>query len=162
MVLPYLISTAKISECTNYRYHLHRLWDASKPNLMYIGLNPSKADANQDDPTIRRCVGFARDNGFGGLYMMNLFAFRSIKPKNLLTAQDPVGPENDWWLDSIQAECTMVLFCWGAHKMVTHNGRDRDVEKMFPRALCLGRTAGGFPRHPLFVSGLTQLEKYQQ
>src|SRR5262245_19133112 len=86
---------ALISPCGLYRYWLTRTWDNSLRRVCWVMLNPSTADAEQDDPTIRRCVGFARSWGAGGIIVVNLFAFRASDPKALLRAADPVGPDND-------------------------------------------------------------------
>lgn len=88
-------SGANFSRCRRFRYALWREWDATLPAVMLIGLNPSTADANHNDPTIRRCIGFARDWGFGGVRVLNLFAFRATYPDDLKAAADPVGPRND-------------------------------------------------------------------
>src|SRR4028119_2392792 len=78
-----------------YRYALWRTWDAARPPVAFVLLNPSTADARRDDPTIRRCANFARTWGFGGLEVVNLFAFRATHPTDLKCAADPVGPQND-------------------------------------------------------------------
>jgi hypothetical protein len=83
------------SPCRTYRYSLFRVWNPKFPSVMFVGLNPSTADEQEDDPTVRRCVGFARKWNFGGLILVNLFAYRSTDPAGLLEAEDPVGPGND-------------------------------------------------------------------
>lgn len=83
---------AHFSRCRRYRYALWRQWQAAGPMLMLIGLNPSTADAERNDPTIRRCIGFAHDWGFGGVWVLNLFAWRATLPADLKAAADPVGP----------------------------------------------------------------------
>lgn len=88
-------TTAGISECGTYRYWLCREWSPGLDSLVWLMLNPSTADATQDDPTIRRCMGFARRWGYGGITVVNLYAYRATNPRDLLTAADPVGPEND-------------------------------------------------------------------
>ena len=90
---------AIISDCQKYRYALWRNWDLSKDKVMFIGLNPSTADHIEDDPTIRRCIGFAKSWGYGGLYMMNLFSYRTSNPSKLKNVKDPIGnPDNDEWI----------------------------------------------------------------
>ena len=106
--------SATFSECRRYRYSLSRVWEWSDFQAVFVGLNPSTADESNDDPTIRRCIGFAKDWGFGGILMLNLFAFRATKPEDMKLADDPVGPDNDktlrHWLDQYQG-----LACWGNH-----------------------------------------------
>lgn len=74
-------TNAILSEDRKYRYVLSRIWDESKPMVMIIGLNPSTADETKNDPTIIRCIDFAKSWGYGGVYMLNLFAFRATLPK---------------------------------------------------------------------------------
>lgn len=85
---------AIISDCQQYRYALWRIWDETKPFVMFIMLNPSKADAETDDNTVRRCIGFAKSWGYGGIYICNLFAYRSTDPKVLLKVDNPFGDQN--------------------------------------------------------------------
>lgn len=143
-------SHAGFSPCRRYRYTLSRTWDAASPPLVFIGLNPSTADETTDDPTIRRCIGFARRDGFGGIVMLNLFALRSTDPAALSDASDPVGPWND---DQIFAACKgrTVVAAWGVHG--TLRGRDKVVRRLLAGVdlRCLGRTKEGNPRHPLYL-----------
>lgn len=89
-----MIKSAIISECGKYRYSLSRIWDENKANVLFIMLNPSTADGDVDDPTIRRCIGFAKSWGYGGIYVGNLFAYRATDPKELLKVENPIGFEN--------------------------------------------------------------------
>jgi hypothetical protein len=138
---------AEFSGCGEYRYWLKRSWDETKPKVMFIGLNPSKADKVDDDPTIRIVCGFARRWGFGGVYMLNLFAVISTDPKLLLTHKSPVGEFNDHFLSTISKECGKVVFAWGAFKQAQK--REKQVIAMFPDAVCLVKMKGGQPGHPL-------------
>lgn len=110
-----VLKRAVISECTHYRYTLHRCWDESHYPLVFCMLNPSKADASKDDPTIRRCMGFARSNGYGGIVVINLFAFRATKPTDIpADLQEAVGPGNaDHIKDVIKGHDVVVA--WGAN-----------------------------------------------
>ena len=105
-----MIEDAKISDCGQYRYMLKRIWEQGKPLVLFICLNPSTADVEQDDPTVRKCISLARDLGYGGLIMANLFAFRATKPKDLKSARNPVGPENDAWLRKLRKQASVVEF----------------------------------------------------
>ncbi len=117
--------------------------------LNIIGLNPSTADAVANDPTIRRCIGFARDNGFGSLIVTNLFAYRATAPKDLFQAKDPIGPDNDHWLSTSAQHADQVLFAWGNHGK--DGDRDHEVLALISEGYCLGLTKLGAPRHPLYV-----------
>ena len=144
-----MVSGAEFSEDRKYRYALWRIWDKSKPLVMFIGLNPSTANETEPDPTIRRVMSFARKWGFGGFYMMNLFGIVSADPSVLVTGKgDPVG-DNDHWLEEISKKCDNVVFCWGAFEQARY--RSRKVIAMFPNALCLKKTKEGHPWHPLYV-----------
>lgn len=139
---------ATISPCGLYRYSLWRKW-APGPMCVFIGLNPSTADATLDDPTIRRCVGFAKAWGFSGLMMLNLFAYRATEPADMKDAQDPIGPENDDALHFAHSNTTTVIAAWGAHG--TFKGRDKQVRAMLPRLHYLRLTKDGHPGHPLYL-----------
>lgn len=110
---------AVLSDCAKYRYTLTRRWDHSLPAAVFIGLNPSTADADLDDPTIRRCIRFARDWGYGALVMVNLFASRATDPADLPAGEMAIGPENDRlaWHETGHALATggIVIAAWGAH-----------------------------------------------
>jgi len=141
-----------------HRYLLWRAWDMSLPSLNVIGLNPSTADESIDDPTIRRCIGFARAWGYGALEMTNLFAWRATDPAELKRPQlavHVIGQNNDRRLLDVATAhaCGMVLAAWGVHG--TYLGRDQQVlDKLRGagvRVHCLGVTKDGHPRHPLYL-----------
>jgi hypothetical protein len=142
---------AIISSCRMYRYQLRRVWDDDLPYLNVIGLNPSTADEAIDDPTIRRCVDYARRWGYGALYMTNLFAWRATKPAAMKKAIMPVGEQNDRWLATTATNAGLVLAAWGIHGSF----RARDVavlDLLASRPIyCLRKTKGGLPEHPLFL-----------
>jgi hypothetical protein len=116
---------------------------------MFVGLNPSTADETLDDPTIRRCMGFARSWGYDGLCMTNLFAFRATDPSVMKAAEDPVGPMNDSILVSLAENAGIVVAAWGVHG--SYLGRDRAVIEMLPQLHCLRLTISGHPAHPLYL-----------
>jgi hypothetical protein len=144
--------SATISPCGKYRYVLSRRWGSAQP-LVWIMLNPSTADASVDDPTIRRCCGFARDWGCGGIDVYNLYAYRATNPKELLRCADPVGAENDYWIRNIEQDLRVVV-AWGNNakparvKQVVDLLNNRELQ-------CLGTTASGNPKHPLYIAGNT-------
>lgn len=151
--------SAEISKCKLYRYMLHRQWDDGAYALPIIMLNPSIADASIDDPTIKRCMSFAQRDGFGGIRVFNLFAFRATDPADMMSAKDPVGPEGDHYiqgaLDASLVGGIPILAAWGVHG--SHQGRADHVIGMARRSganlQCLGKTKDGCPRHPLYVKG---------
>lgn len=153
---------ACLSDDRKYRYALGRIWEpGAHKTLVVIGLNPSTADETEDDPTIRRCIGFAKSFGCGGLTMLNLFGFRSTDPKGLRSCADPIGPENDLTLLSARMqENTTIVAAWGAHGSYLH--RDREVRKMFNGQLHhLGFTKDGHPRHPLYLRSDTPIALWE-
>lgn len=117
---------------------------------MLIGLNPSTADAKRDDPTIRRCIGFARDWGFGRLWVLNLFSFRATYPEDLKASIDPVGPRNDWWIRRMAQQVDAVVAVWGNHGAFLD--RSAHVRAMLgDRLEAIRLNAGGEPAHPLYL-----------
>lgn len=141
---------ANISPCENYRYSLWRIWDNSKQKVLFICLNPSTADAENDDPTIRRCIGYAKAWGYGGFYMANLFAYRASKPDIMKGALDPVGPHNNSYLVELSDMCGIVVCAWGNHGRFKN--RDRRVKYLIPKMLhCLEKSKDGNPKHPLYL-----------
>jgi hypothetical protein len=153
-----VIRSAAFSRCGTYRYALWRQWDASRPDVLFVALNPSTADHRQDDPTIRRCMGFARDWGYGGLVVANLFAFRTPLPAVLRQARAPIGPRNDRWLARLAREAGLVVAAWGAHGTLAD--RAAEVARKLGDCHCLGLTAAGAPRHPLYVRKDAPLRPY--
>jgi hypothetical protein len=141
--------SAAFSPCRTYRYALWREWNDG-PTVTFIGLNPSTADETKDDPTIRRCVGFAKSWGFGGLIMANLFALRATDPTEMLRHPEPVGPDNDAWLRGLAGRSGKVIAAWGVHG--THRKRDKAVLQMLGDKLhALALTKAGLPKHPLYL-----------
>lgn len=115
-----------------------------------IGLNPSTADADRNDPTIRRCIRFARDWGGGGLVMTNLFAFRATAPTDLKRAADPVGPGNDIWIRRSSRFCVTVVAAWGNDG--AWMGRSTLLRRRLgPRLQVIRLNQGGEPAHPLYL-----------
>lgn len=152
--------SAVISPCRQYRYLLKRI-DHTAPLLapdavpaVFCMLNPSTADAALDDPTIRRCRGFAATWSRPGIVVVNLYALRSTNPAWLWEHADPVGPENDHWLHRVAREGGEIVCAWGANAQPE---RVRTAVELFhaagARLLCLGTTKDGHPRHPLYVRG---------
>ncbi|MGH2543551.1 MAG: DUF1643 domain-containing protein, partial [Ardenticatenaceae bacterium] len=140
---------AIFSPCRRYRYALWRVWDVARPLALFVCLNPSTADGQMDDPTVRRCVGFARTWGYGGVSVANLFAFRAIHPADLKVSPDPVGPDNDAWLTALAGRADIVVAAWGNHG--TFMNRSRTVFALISNPQCLALTRQGQPAHPLYL-----------
>ena len=147
-------SGAYFSECRKYRYVLWRIWDTQKPNVMFVGLNPSTANESTNDPTIRSVIRIAKQNGYGGVYMMNCFPFISTDPKGL----DVEGKtaENQKWLTHIEERCKDVVFAWGNFPVVKRTGVDFILQAMFPNAKALQLNKNGSPKHPLYCKTDTE------
>ncbi len=159
-----MVSTrsAVISRCGKYRYHLHRGLGCG-PVVTFIMLNPSTADAEVDDPTIRRCAGFARRWGCGALHVVNLFALRTAKPTGLAKVLDPVGLENLGWIEHAVGLSDRVVCAWGASG--AYMCQDQRVLGWIDGACqprCLGVTKDGHPRHPLYVPYSAKLVGFGQ
>ncbi len=140
-----------LSPCRTYHYTLWREFDGLVGNgyAMFIGLNPSTADEINDDPTIRRCVAFAKAWGYGALCMTNLFAFRASKPGDMIAAADPIGPDNDSQLVELARGARVVVAAWGTNG--THLGLDAAVRTLVTDLHCLKKTQAGHPGHPLYL-----------
>lgn len=157
----YLDASADISDDGLYRYALYRRLSMGERTVLFVGLNPSTADATQDDPTIRRCAGFARSWGFDWLYMGNLNAWRSTDPKRLPKEIDggaAVGPRNQEALTWMAQRAEIVVACWGQHKLNQYARTLSRIILALPHARCLGRNDDGSPRHPLYLPRTTTLE----
>lgn len=145
---------ARFSACGRYRYSLWRHWDTDAPYCLFLMLNPSTADEVRNDPTIERCERRARAMGFGGLYVANLFAWRSTDPRALALADDPVGPGNDRAIVKAAKGAGRVICGWGNDGTLL--GRDAQVLALLRRAriepYALAVNKDGSPRHPLYVA----------
>jgi hypothetical protein len=168
---------AVISDCGNYRYWLHRSWMLGKGWTVFVMLNPSTADADIDDSTVRRCVRYAQSLGTRGLIVVNLFAWRATNPNALAKQDDPIGPENHAY---ITRACELaaqheedtnnkmyipgkVICAWGAHPFASREHIETVmgwIDVAYGQASCLGRTKSGAPKHPLYTPKGTQLEAF--
>lgn len=150
--------SAEFDATRKYRYRLDRDWtgDASRGRVAWIMLNPSTADEQQDDPTIRRCVGFSKAWGYGRLTILNLFALRSTDPSKLRDAADPIGPRNDATILSAIAGADIVVAAWGNTHLKLGagcNARHVRMLTLLDAVNHLGLTKDGQPRHPLYLRG---------
>lgn len=154
--------TANVSHCGQYRYNLTREWDDTRARVLFIMLNPSTADANVDDPTIRRCIRFACDWGFGSLEVVNLSPIRSTDPKGLLSrtpeqkrADGFAYRTNAYEIEMAGERAALIIQAWGANKAVKELGMGwRMFERrqhLYAIVRRLGSTKGLSPKHPLYV-----------
>ena len=148
---------AIFSNCRKYRYALWRIWDKSKMAVMFIGLNPSTANENIDDPTIRRVKKFAFDWGYGGVYMVNLFAYVTTNPQELKNSRGVLSG-NDEWIWTTASKCDKIIFAWGSFKEAKEEGEKiMKIFKGYGYVLAINRD--GSPRHPLYVKKNVELIK---
>ena len=153
-----MVREAIISKDGTYRYGLLRVWDESLQRVLFIMLNPSTADAYIDDPTIRRCIGFAKSWGFGSIAVANLYPLRSTDPEKLLWHSNPLGVSNNEYIIEMASRCSLIVTAWGNGKIVER------LEKAYPaykplkglkthelHYLELSKT--GDPKHPLYLKG---------
>jgi hypothetical protein len=165
---------ATLSTCGRYRYHLWRSVSSSRTRpALFVMLNPSRADASIDDPTIRKCIGFASRLGCGRVEVVNLYAFRATDPRDLVRhveyGGDAIGPENDATIAvtarDIMKDDGIVIAAWGAHPIAARDGRDWRVAELVRRAagaevMCLGTSKSSAPRHPLMLAYDTPLTRW--
>ena len=158
-----MVYAATLSHDRLYRYRLSRTWGSGEL-MAWVMLNPSTADSEVDDPTIRRCMGFARREGYDGIEVINLYGLRATKPKHLLDHPDPEGPDNlENWTDVLHNHrIGMVVAAWGAHAGMGHLPASHAANRWRygVRWMCLGTTNDGYPRHPLYVKGDTELSRF--
>ncbi|QXE21229.1 hypothetical protein B5S50_08370 [Clostridium sp. 001] len=147
-----MIKGAVMDQSGKYRYSLWRIWNKNKPRATFIMLNPSTADDKIDDPTIRRCIGFAKSWGCGSIQVVNLFAFRATNPKSLRTTINPVGPENDKYIIDALKESDFIIAAWGTKGSLFN--RDKELIRILGnkyKLKCLAITKYGYPKHPLYA-----------
>lgn len=155
----FIKSGADFDDDRKNRYVLWRIWDDSKPMVMFIGLNPSKANESKPDPTITRVIGFAKSWGYGGIYMLNLFPYVTPYPEELVETTD-----EDKWLNSLYLceygdKSQEVVFAWGNFKVARQFAKT--MAQQFTNAKALIMNKNGSPRHPLYVKGDTKLINFK-
>lgn len=157
-------SVAIYSPCEGYRYALTRVWDGAGKRALFVMLNPSTATEFQNDPTVERCERRARALGFGSFHVANIFAWRATDPRAMRAQTDPVGPENDRFIQAAAAEADQVICAWGSHG--AHLERGATVERLLRdtrRPLFhLGLTKAGAPKHPLYIGYDVQPVPWEQ
>jgi len=142
-------SNAIFSDDRKYRYVLIRGWDNNKPSLMIISLNPSTADEKRNDPTIRRCIGFAKKWRYGKLFVTNLFAFRATNPRDLFNSKNPVGDKNDYWIKKLSKRVNKIVLAYGNHGKF--KDRHNEILKIIKTPYCIKKSKNNMPMHPLYL-----------
>lgn len=166
MTAPLYLRGAELDPSGTYRYRLWRGWDAAEPTVAFVMLNPSTADAEREDPTIRRCLNFARAWGYGRLEVVNLFAWRATDPRALVTAPEPIGPGNDAAIAAVADASETIVLAWGfMAQRVRQRGRDRAVLDLLRpwrlRLHYLGWCKNApDPRHPLMLRADQPLNRW--
>ncbi|MGB3669259.1 MAG: DUF1643 domain-containing protein [Phormidesmis sp.] len=155
--------TAVFDSTGHYRYRLGRRWQPSGIEIAFVMLNPSRADAACDDPTLRACIQFAQRWNCAALSVVNLFGYRTPHPSELKQAQDPVGPENDAYVLQAVSEAEKVVLAWGNEGKLW--ARDRAMlNQLTPhqhKLYCIQRNRSGQPRHPLYIPRTLPLQKFE-
>lgn len=153
-------SGAKFDESGQYRYRLWRRWESGGLILAWVMLNPSTADAREDDPTVRSCVRIARTLGYGGLDIVNLFGMCATDPRHLKGHPDPIGRENDQHIQVVCDRAPAVVLAWGALPFARERAAvviGRLSAAFGNRLFCLGKTKNGSPKHPLYIASAQPL-----
>jgi hypothetical protein len=153
---------AVISECGKYRYYLSRRWAEGGKTMVFIMLNPSIADADIDDATIRKCIGFAQRNGCNAIEVVNLYGFRATDPADLASAGFPCGLENWAHIKSAIVNPDAVIVCaWGANGNTDQASEVLGLLRHKRRKIyCLSKTKSGMPGHPLMLPYTSPLQPY--
>ena len=149
---------ATFSDCRKYRYALSRNWNSKKKSILFIGLNPSTANEKIDDPTIRRCINYAQNWGYGSLLMVNLFAYRATMPSELKNVKNPIGNDNDLHILELSKKADLAVAAWGNNGTLLN--RDKEIKKILPNLMCLKINKSGQPAHPLYQKKDLKLIKY--
>ncbi len=142
-------SDAIFSEDNIHRYALIHEWELDRPSLMIISLNPSAEDGELNNPTIRRCIGFAKRWGFGRLFITNLFSFKTSSPKDLFNSENPIGNKNDYWLKKLSKKVDKVVLAYGNHGKFKN--RHEEILKIIHDPYCIKKSKTGMPMHPLYL-----------
>ena len=157
-------SNAVFSPCKKYRYMLWRIWDAARPAIVVIGVNPSTADGTTNDNTMDRVIAIADNNGYGGVYMVNCYPIVSSDPKVLPdyinNLNDDSMQQNSYHLERAYSVCKDVVCAWGNFDIVRKTGRDKELRAQFPISLAFAVNKNGSPKHPLYCSKNTLFVEY--
>jgi len=146
-----MLKSAEFSPDRKHRYSLWRIWDPIKPCCTFIGLNPSIADEDINDHTVTRCANYAKDWGYGGMYMLNLFSFRATYPAVMKCCRDHSHSSNNLHILRIVFKCSKIICAWGNHG--SFENRDQEILRLLRGydLYCLDISKTGQPKHPLYL-----------
>jgi len=147
--MDYITKTANFSSCLRYRYNLVRRWRDNSRHILFVGLNPSIADDNIDDPTTRRCIKFAKLWGYGSMELVNLFSYCATDPRDLIHQPDPIGPKNDSWIQKANSRSDITIACWGS--FIYAQNRATQITNKIKKLHCLRINRNYSPAHPLYL-----------
>lgn len=164
--LPIIISDAIFNDMRTHRYLLRRIWDEEREMICFIGLNPSTANEDENDPTIKSCMRIARNQNAGGIYMVNLFSYITAYPDVLVANfNDAVNPKTNLYIDSSFRACHKIICAWGRWPFA--HTRKKEIEHLIAedpyfenRVYCLGKNQDGSPKHPLYIKSDIELINY--
>ncbi|MBA7658592.1 hypothetical protein ES703_66551 [subsurface metagenome] len=144
-----------------YRFVLWRFWKDA-PRVLFVGLNPSTANELENDPTIRRCLGFADKWGYGGMYFCNLYSYVSTEPR-LLSSEEALHAANIPAITMAKSLSVLAIAAWGDGVELVENGKSvaEHIRKLIEPSLCFGLTQKGNPKHPLYLPSEAELVDYQ-
>ena len=149
---------AHFSSCRKYRYTLWRWWgdmfNESSNYVNFICLNPSTADETKDDNTIRKCIKFAKSWGYSGMCVTNLFAWRSTDRKAMMKVDEPIGPDNDYYIWNVAANAKLIVAAWSQDG--NHRGRSKAVRENLSLPLHYLRMGKSEPWHPLYLPDISK------
>ena len=140
-------SGSTFSKDKKYRYELHRIWDQNAPTVLFILLNPSSADDTENDLTTTRCINFAKEMNYGGIYIANLYAYISTNPDELKNVADPVGSENKKYIEELVKKVKTVVYGYGP-KTLDSNPEPEWLKELVNEPFCFKKTKEGYPWHP--------------
>ena len=142
----------RLSSCKKHRLQLWREWDSNLPKVLFIMLNPSTADHEQDDPTLRRCIDFTKQWGYGGLYIGNLYSLRAADPMTLLKVSKFSHRGNYKHVSTMAQQCQLVVCAWGNYPIIKKLGIPLNIFKQLNQKLhCIALSKTGTPKHPLYL-----------
>ncbi len=158
--------SAVFSPCGNYRYSLTRVWDDTKPRVCFLMQNPSVADDREDDPTVKKCIGFARRWGFGSIVVVNIRAFVATDPTDVGCAaargMDTVGPDNARYVRDAISQCmSLVVACGGDESMLDAARETLAGCDVAAEISCIGYTKDDVPKHPSRLGYSTPREPFR-